>query len=192
MKNMKYLSAFFFVLVSFTCVERAAAQENRSTDVPSGPEQRQAVERFRGDRGHMLRQLGLLDEQIEQIRKLNAEKAPLLGEATKRLRETTRALDEAIYADQLNETNLALRLKEVELARATLARLRYENEIAFRRILTSEQLNRFRELRQKFEKRRQGPEKMRRYQIDRGRPAKDTPPATDEQPQRPFQPKTVL
>jgi hypothetical protein len=41
-------------------------------------------------------------------------------------------------------------LKELQLAQAEAAKLRYLNELGLRKILTPEQLARFRELRQRF------------------------------------------
>jgi Spy/CpxP family protein refolding chaperone len=104
----------------------------------------------------MLRELGLSREQIEQIRQVNLERKPLMDEAQRRSRAANRALDEAIYADQLNEAEVEVRLKEAQLAQGELARIRYMNELSVRRILTPEQLTRFRELRRRFDEVRKG------------------------------------
>ena len=182
MKSINYLKAFVLAIASLIAVNTVAAQDTRPADAPPPAEQRQAADQLRRDHGSLLHQLGLLDEQVQQIRKLNAEKRPLMGEAQRRLHEATRALDAAIYADQLNESDIELRLKETEHAQAELARLRYMNELAVRRILTQEQLVRFRELRQQYEKMRPGLENMRRYKLDRQRPGKDANPTPDGQP----------
>lgn len=192
MKTINYLKAFVFAIASLIAVNTVAAQEARPADAPPPAEQRQAADQLRRDHGNLLQQLGLLDEQVQQIRKLNAEKRPLMGEALKRLHEATRALDAAIYADQLNVADIQLRLKETELAQAELSRLRYTNELAVRRILSQEQLVRFRELRQQYEKMRPGIEQMHRF--NRQRPNKDNTPTPDAQPQnqRVIRPKAVI
>lgn len=106
-------------------------------------------------RGNMLRLLGLSTEQIQQIRRINQERKPLMEEAQHRFREANRGLDAAIYADEVNDAEIQARLKDVQTAQAEIQRLRYMNELAVRRILTPEQLVHFREMRERFEKARQ-------------------------------------
>lgn len=101
----------------------------------------------------VLRQLGLSPEQMQRIRRLNVARKPTMDEAQRRLRVATNALDEAIYADEVAETDVQTRLKDFQLAQAEVARLRFMNELAVRRILTKEQLVRFRELRRRFDAR---------------------------------------
>ncbi len=98
-----------------------------------------------------LGQLGLSREQIQQIRRVNMERKPLMDAAQTRLKEANRLLDETIYSDQATETDVQARLKEAQLAQAEVARIRFMNEFAVRRVLTPDQLVRFRDLRQKFE-----------------------------------------
>lgn len=179
---MKFFKAILFIVAALICVEAAAAQENKPAEPPPSAEQRPPSDQPKDIRANMLRRLGLSEEQIKQIRTLNAEKQPLMGEAQRRLREATRALDEAIYADQFNDADIDLRLKAVQLAQADVAKLRYMNELAVRRILTQEQLVRFREMRQRFEKARQDFEQHRRFKVDRQRPGKEMNPPQDGQP----------
>ena len=113
------------------------------------------VQRPKDMRTEVLGQLGLSRDQIQRIRRVNVERKPFMEAAQTRLREANHLLDEAIYADQVNETDVQARLKEAQLAQAEVARIRFMNEFAVRRILTPEQLVRFRDLRQKFEHQRQ-------------------------------------
>ena len=106
-------------------------------------------------RTNVLRQLGLSPDQVQKIRRVNMERKPLMEEANRRLREANRTLNEAIYADQVNDEEVQARLKELQLAQAEVAKIRFTNELSVRRILTSEQLVRFRDLRQRFEQVRQ-------------------------------------
>lgn len=102
-------------------------------------------------RQNVLMKLGLTREQVQQIRRINQERKPLMDEAQRRFREANVALDLAIYSDQTSDADVEARLKDVQLAQAEVAKLRFANEYAVRKILTPEQLVRFRELRQRFE-----------------------------------------
>jgi Spy/CpxP family protein refolding chaperone len=106
--------------------------------------------RPQGKRQDLLRSLGLSPEQLKQVRKMNQARKPLIEAAMVRVRNANRALDEVIYADNLDEAAFQANLKEVQLAQAEAAKLRYLNEFGIRKILTPEQLARFRELRQRF------------------------------------------
>lgn len=103
------------------------------------------------NRPNVLRQLGLSRQQMEQIRRLNVERRPLMEAAQRRFREANRSLDQAIYADQVNEDEVQERIRETQLAQAELIKLRAMNEITIRRILTPDQLARFIRLRQRFD-----------------------------------------
>ena len=102
-------------------------------------------------RRDLFRQLGLNPAQMRQIGQMNVRRRPLLEAAQLRFREANQRLDQAIYSDQLNEAEVQDRLKEVQLAQAELIRLRSMNELSIRKLLTPEQLVRFRVMRQKFE-----------------------------------------
>lgn len=108
-----------------------------------------------GDRGQLLRELGLSREQFQQIRRMNQERKPVMDAAHRRLNEANRALDQAIYADALNEQDIETRMKEAQAAQSDMVRLRFMNELQVRKILTPEQLIKFRELREKFEQMRE-------------------------------------
>ncbi len=120
-------------------------------------------------RTNALRQLGLSREQLQRIRRLNMERKPLMDAAQMRLRRANRALDDAIYSDTATEADVQARLKDFQVAQGEVIRIRFMNEYGVRRILTQEQLTRFRNLRQRFEQRSEGgPE--RRAGLDRQTP----------------------
>ena len=102
----------------------------------------------------LMGQLGLSPEQMQQIRRMNMTRRPLIRDAQMHLREAMRALDDAIYAEQLNEADVQTRLREFQLAQSEVGKVRFETELAVRKILTPEQLVRFREMRQRFEEER--------------------------------------
>lgn len=130
-------------------------------------------------RPNLMRELGLSQEQIQQIRRMNAERKPEMNQAQRRLRMANRALDQAIYSDSVNDEEVQTRLKEFQAAQADMVRLRFTNELAVRKILTPEQLVRFRELRQNFAAQRR--QNMRNNPANRrlrlrNRPLRPNPP----------------
>ena len=106
-------------------------------------------------RQNLLMQLGLSRDQIRQVRMLNQGRRAVMESAQLRVREAARSLDDAIYNDELAESDIDAKVKELQLAQSEITKLRATNEIAVRKILTAEQLIRFRELRDRFEQMRQ-------------------------------------
>lgn len=147
-------------------------------DEPVAEPQRSAVAN-QDPRANMLRQLGLNRDQIQQVQRVNRVRKPLMDAAQAKLRAANQALDTAIYADEVNETDIQARLKEVQLAQAEVFRIRFTSELAIRRLLTPEQLVRFRNMRQRFERAREEAEQrqtMSRENIPRNvNTTKDTP-----------------
>ncbi|MEQ1922421.1 MAG: hypothetical protein ABL952_07920 [Pyrinomonadaceae bacterium] len=153
----KLFRVMILAALVFTMSLLVTAQETKP--VEDQPQESQSGNQQQDIRTNALRQLGLSREQIQQIRRMNMERKPLMDEAQKRLRIANRSLDEAIYADQVNDTDVQARLKELQLAQADVARIRFMNELFVRKILTPEQLVRFRELRQRFEQVRENIER---------------------------------
>lgn len=134
-------------------------------------------------RNILRRELQLSDQQMVMIRRINLETRPKMAEAQTRLKLLRQELDAAIYADDLNEDQLRERVRSVIEAEAEVTRIRAMSEVAVRKVLTPEQLVRFRELRQRFarqtEERRQNLERrenMRRRMQNRDQP----PPPRDQ------------
>ena len=115
-----------------------------------------------GVRPNLHKELGLTPDQLQQIRRMNQARRPLMEEAGLRLREANRALDMAIYADTLNEEDVAARLKDFQLAQAEVAKLRFRGELELRKVLTPVQLTKFRELRERFGRNREMRQNRRR------------------------------
>jgi len=144
MKKLNLLILIFaglLLTVSFQSVK--GQNESALTDAP--------VQNFnKKPRPNLLAELELSQEQIRQIRRINRENQPLLREAQQRLGEARRNLDQAIYADTLDEYDVRAKLKAVQIAQAEVFTLRSTTEFAVRKILTSGQLIKFREVRQRF------------------------------------------
>jgi len=151
MRLINFIKVVLLVISAFAIVGVASAQDNKPVENQIQDAQRPADTKPKDARTEALQQLGLTREQFQQIRRLNAERKPVMDEAQKRLREANRALDEAIYADNVSDADVLARLKEVHAAQAEVVRIRSMNELAVRRILTPNQLMHFRELRQRFE-----------------------------------------
>jgi len=161
---MRYTRFFLFLLITVL----STATGLRAQDGP--PPGEGAPREERGDkRPNLLAELGLSPEQVQQIRRMNQERRPTMMQAQRRMHEANRTLDTAIYRDVVNDEEFQTSLKEVQAAHSELARLRFENELAVRRILTPEQLVRFREIRKRFEEQRQNEMHERRQQRRKAR-----------------------
>jgi Spy/CpxP family protein refolding chaperone len=188
MKIKNYLGSASVLLAVMFMTAAAVAQDTKTVEPPAEVQQPGPNQPPDG-RANLLRQLGLSQEQIQQIHRIQAERGPMIREAQRRFREANRALDEAIYADEVNDAEVQARLKDVQTAQADVQRQRYMNELAVRRVLTAEQLVRFRELRDRFEQTRRNIEENRPFrnmrQMARPGPANDVKqPPSGPQPSR--------
>ena len=146
MKNI-FLFSFLFALSAIVSCLPVAAQEK---DFPPDANSQKFAE---NQRPKLIDQLDLTAEQIQQIRRVNQEKKLQLRAAQTRLREANFSLDQAIYAETASETEIQRLIKEVQNAHAELISVRSLTELEVRKVLTPEQLVRFREIRQKFAER---------------------------------------
>jgi len=135
---------FLLMLISLSSVK--AQQEEMPPDGANAPKRDFDKPR----RPDLLKTLGLSPDQQEQIRQINIERKPQMRAAQDRLREANRNLDQAIYADIVNDSVIQMRLKDVQSAQAELIRIRSMTELAVRQILTPEQLQKFRDVRRQF------------------------------------------
>lgn len=134
-------TAWLLTTVFFSTV--SAQEEPLSNDAPKqNPNQAR--------RPNLLAELNLSPDQIQQIRRINREKQPLIREARQRVKEANSSLDKAIYADVADETEIQNRLKEAQTAQAEFHKIRSLTEYAVRKILNPDQLIKFREVRRRF------------------------------------------
>ncbi|MDM7920696.1 MAG: periplasmic heavy metal sensor [Pyrinomonadaceae bacterium] len=113
-------------------------------------------------RPNLFRELGLTQEQRDAIRKYNEENRPAIQEAQRRVREANRELDQAIYSEKVEDSVVEEKLKAFQGAQAEASRLRFNSELALRKILTSEQLVKFVAIRRRFAEARQEMQQRRR------------------------------
>ena len=134
---------FAFAML-FTLAPRARAQ-----NPPATPAQEGAAAQVNPDNPvSILMQLNLSPDQIAQMRAIQRENGPQARALNQRLNQARRALDEAIYSDAVDEALIEQRARDVAEAQAALVRLRAQTELRIRRVLTPEQLQTFRVLRQ--------------------------------------------
>ena len=92
--------------------------------------------------------LNLTPEQLEQIKAIREQNKEELRTVRQRIHQAQRTLDEAIYADHTDEAVVEARARDVAEAHSAMARMRALMELKIRRVLTQEQLNTLRTLRQ--------------------------------------------
>ncbi|MBE7516454.1 MAG: periplasmic heavy metal sensor [Chloracidobacterium sp.] len=166
-------------VIVFTFAAAANAQDAPPQKAPAPP-----MSKGNPERGSFLMHLGLTAEQWADVKALYAKQKPVLQAAQHRLREATKSLDEAIYADTLNEPDVQQKLKETQEAQAEVARIRNISEVSIRKILTPEQLIRFRDLRKQFEGMRRPAARPR---MPKNRMAPGRPGGTDSREAPPMQ-----
>lgn len=166
MRRPNFKSLFIFSILlfaSFTIVNAQQGLQDRPKEDKMRPME-------------LFRLLGLSQEQMQQIRRINQEKQPAMRQAQERLGNANRALDIAIYSDNLDESAIQARIKEVQAAHDEVIKLRTDIELAVRKVLTPEQLIKFRELREQMK------QKMEERRMDR----RDiTPGERNDMPNRP-------
>jgi len=167
MKKLYLFKNGLLLAVSLLLTLGAFAQDPDSDKAPVASNS-ETASRPKDEKPDLFRRLGLTPDQIRQIRTLNQERKPAMQQAQQRLRLANRALDEAIYADQSDDGVVATCLQEVQSAQAELAKIRYSNEFAIRKLLTPTQLTQFRDLRQKFVQSQKLKTKLK-TPLDRGR-----------------------
>ena len=138
-------STICLVILMIFGFSAANAQNAKPAEALPTPDAKQGAKR-----PELFRMLGLTQDQVVRIRRLNMARKPQIDAAQDRLKNAMMSLDRAIYADTLDETDFAAKLKEEQQAQAEVQRLRFAGELAVRKILTPEQLVRFRELRERF------------------------------------------
>jgi Spy/CpxP family protein refolding chaperone len=148
------LAAALLLMLMVSSASAQAVPPGQLGHPPSEPQHPQ----FGGD---PIRQLNLTPEQREQIRTIREQSKEERGRINERLRETNRALEEALDSDNPDEAAVEQRAKEVVAAQAAAMRQRVLTEVRIRRVLTLEQKTLLRTLRQ------QAHEHRRERQMDR-------------------------
>lgn len=142
------LAAAAFGLALFLFPLCASAQEQQQ-DEPQQPAATARPARAQ----NLMQRLNLSGEQRRQLREIRRQSEPELRAHTRRVRLARRALDEAIYADAVDEALVEQCSRELSAAQTALVGLRASTELKVRRVLTAEQLRLFRDLRRQAQQR---------------------------------------
>jgi len=102
-----------------------------------------------GGGADLLEQLRLTPEQRQKIRMIQRDTKDERAAIGFRLRESNRALEEALDAEALDDNLIEQRLQAVAAAQNAQLRLRIQTEVRIRRVLNPEQLAVWRDLRLK-------------------------------------------
>jgi Spy/CpxP family protein refolding chaperone len=150
MVRISLRAVLFFAFGLYACAVPLTAQEQQEQNNTAEVQQQQQQQGVAqsGDSINLVQELNLTPDQQAQIRALKEEHDLPIREALRRRNRAQRSLQEAIYADNADEATIGARSRELSEAQADLARLRTTVELRIRRILTPEQLQRFREIRQ--------------------------------------------
>jgi Spy/CpxP family protein refolding chaperone len=111
---------------------------------PRGGEMRERA--HRRDGAALERQLGLSEEQAEQLRRLRAEERKLAIRRHADLAIARLDLDEALDAPTVDEKLVASRVRAVSDLQAAEVRARADRRLAVRKVLTPEQQQKLRQL----------------------------------------------
>ena len=111
------------------------------------PEPPPAAMQRRNFGGDPIRELNLTAEQREQIRMIREQNRTERATINQRVRETNRALEEALDSDNPDQSVLEQRIQEVSAAQAEAMRMRIKTEVKIRQVLTSEQRIMLKEMR---------------------------------------------
>jgi len=105
------------------------------------PEQNTLPETIRGAEhtNDLISPLNLTPEQRQKIRSIREDMKDERAKIGQRLRETNRALQDALDADNPNEAVVEQRLQDRAAAQAAQMRMRVMTELRIRRVLTAEQ-----------------------------------------------------
>jgi len=100
-----------------------------------------------GEAPDVTRQLSLTPDQLFKIRQVQRDSKDERVAIGVRLRQSNRALQEALDAESLDESLVEQRLQDLAAAQTAQLRMRIQTELKIRRLLSPAQLARWRELR---------------------------------------------
>ena len=106
--------------------------------------------------------LNLTPEQRQKIRAIRAENKEERATIIERVRSSNEALERTLDADNPDEAEVELRLKDLAAAQAASNRMRVLQELKIRRVLTPEQIAKWRTIRLEAAQRRREVQEQRR------------------------------
>jgi Spy/CpxP family protein refolding chaperone len=134
------VAAAFFLFMFAVSVAQAFAQTSSEAAMPDGPQANQD--------SNLAMALGLTPDQVARIRSIRQQNRDAWQAVRQRVNQAQRALDQAIYSDDTSDAVIEQRWREVAEAQAAEVKMRAMTELSIRRVLTNQQLNTFRMIRQ--------------------------------------------
>lgn len=131
----------------------AAVSSHAQTPTPEHPPVAAQQRNFGGD---PVRHLNLKPEQREQIRTIREQSRTERAAINQHVRDTNKALEEALDSDAPDQSLIEQRIQEVSVAQAAAMRMRVMTEVKIRQVLTAEQRTMLREMRRSVHERREG------------------------------------
>ena len=138
--------------VLLLCSAPQVSAQDESSALPSEQDNSASP---RGEGVGLLRRLNLTPEQVAQIREIRQQSETEGRALVRRMNVARRALNEAIYSEEADETLIRERANELAEAQSAVTRMRAQVEWKIRRVLTPTQLSTLRELRQRARRNRQ-------------------------------------
>lgn len=163
---------FGLALLLFTLCAPAVAQEQDEPEAQPSATPRQAAREL-----NLMQRLNLTREQRQRLREIRQQSEPELRDLARKLRQARRALDEAVYADVVDEALVEQRSRHVAVLQNLLTHTRAVTELKVRRVLTDEQLRLFRDLRGQAQRRQMLQRRMNRALRQTATPSPDAPGA---------------
>ena len=122
----------------------AAVSSHAQTPTPEHPPVAAQQRNFGGD---PVRHLNLTPEQREQIRTIREQNRTERAAVNQHVRDTNKALEEALDSDAPDQSLIEQRIQEVSVAQAAAMRIRIMTEVKIRQVLTAEQRLMLKEMR---------------------------------------------
>jgi Spy/CpxP family protein refolding chaperone len=141
------MKQLIIVLVLIATPVFGIAQERSGR--PSG-EKSERGDRKDGHRFSLLRQLNLTNEQKQEIHRIRKASAENWRNTDNERKRAQIALDEAIYADTVDQNLVEQRARELGRLKGEVTRMQAMIELQIRKVLTTEQLNIMRNLRKQI------------------------------------------
>ena len=185
---MSILKKLIISLMALSSVVAAATSQSVSAYQQQSPDSQQSPTIT-----DPIRELNLSPQQREQIRSIRQQLQGERAAINQRLRQMNAALEEALDADNPDESVIEQRLRDVADAQAAAMRIRVLSEVRIRKVLTPEQVSTLRTLRQnarllRRERQRENMEFRRPDRMDRRRSLGNPRNALDPlSPRRPNQ-----
>ena len=162
-QKLARLTVFLLFAVFFSSAIASAQVENQQPlNNPNQQTQEKPAQNLKLDEV-----LELTKEQRIQIREIRQRMQPQNQMVNRRVQIARRALDEAIYADEPDEALIEQRARELAEAQTEQVKARATTEYQIRRVLTNEQLKKFRFLRMMMMRQDRLRQQLKRAEQDR-------------------------